>query len=142
MALERANTSNDRIKELINDLGMSQIEFCNKTGIKASALSNYLKGSRVPRQDAIVRIADTFNISAAWLMGYDVPRDPSDRTTIGHYLDEHNEIERLEIMGLPDRLKLYSDLISAAEPFDDDQVARFIETLRAFNVPKRWKKDN
>ncbi len=36
-----------------------------------SALSNYLNGDRVPRQDKIAMIADAFGIDPAWLMGYD-----------------------------------------------------------------------
>lgn len=142
MAPARVSTSNQRIRELIDDLGMSQIDFCNRTGIKASALSNYLNGNRVPRQDAIMRIADTFNISAAWLMGYDVPASVNDRTTINHVYTEDPRITELIIYGYPERLNLYSKLIEAADPFDDEQVERFIQTLQAFNVPKRRKKDS
>lgn len=141
MKPERICTSNDRIKELIDDMRMSQIEFCNITGIKASALSNYINGSRVPRQDAIMKIADAFDISASWLMGYDVPAKITDRTTIGHFLDDKNALRGIEIYDTPERLRLYSKLIKVAEPFDDEQIERFIEALAAFNVPKRRKKD-
>lgn len=142
MSPVRVCTSNDRIRELIEDMGMSQIEFCNRTGIKASALSNYLKGSRVPRQDAIMRIADTFNISAAWLMGYDVPASMHDQVTMLHVFTPDPRITELTIYGSPERLKLYQKLLEAADPFDDEQIERFIETLQAFNVPKRRKKDS
>ena len=69
--------SRDRIRELMEILGLNQTEFCNSTGIQKSALSNYLNGSRIPRQDQLMKIADTFHISASWLMGYDVPMTPS-----------------------------------------------------------------
>lgn len=140
MAPTRSSTSNDRIRELIEALGMSQIEFCKKTGIKPSALSNYLNGTRVPRQDAIMRIADAFNISAAWLMGYDVPKK-SEQTIIGIQIDEDNKTDKLEIWDTANRLRLYADLIAAAGPFADEQIKRFIEALEAFNVPKGHKND-
>lgn len=67
--------SKHRIQELLDRLGISQSEFCNICGLNKSALSNYLNGDRVPRQDKLVMIADAFNISPSWLMGYDVPID-------------------------------------------------------------------
>lgn len=66
-------TSKDRIKELMDLYQINQTEFCRKTGIQKSALSNYLNGERTPRQDALKKIADAFSISPAWLLGYDVP---------------------------------------------------------------------
>lgn len=131
MIPERSNTSNERIRELIDDLGMSQIEFCNRTGIKASALSNYLNGNRVPRQDAIMKIADTFNISASWLMGYDVPVKADDRTVIGQHLDGTNYLRVLEIYSKPERLKMYADLLSAADGCDPEQITPIVEALKA-----------
>ena len=68
----KLSNSKERIKELLSVYGISQAEFCKRTGIKSSALSNYLKGTREPRQDKIAQIADTFGIDPAWLMGYDV----------------------------------------------------------------------
>ena len=65
--------SRHRIIELIDMLGLSQTQFCNKCNLNKSALSNYINGERLPRQDKIAQIADAFGVSPAWLMGYDVP---------------------------------------------------------------------
>lgn len=62
-----------RIKELLELYNLNQSEFCERTKITKSALSNYLNGSRVPRQEQVFKIADAFNISPSWLLGYDVP---------------------------------------------------------------------
>lgn len=67
--------SKHRLQELLDRLGISQSEFCNICGLNKSALSNYLNGTRVPRQDKLALIADAFKISPSWLMGYDVPID-------------------------------------------------------------------
>ena len=67
------SNSKERIKLLMDHFCINQTELCKKTGIQKSALSNYLKGDREPRQDQISLIADPFNINPAWLMGYDVP---------------------------------------------------------------------
>lgn len=67
--------SQHRIAELIDFLGVNQTEFCQKTGLQKSALSNYLNGDREPRQDQISKITDAYNINPAWIMGYDVPME-------------------------------------------------------------------
>lgn len=69
----KVSNSKERLFELMNTYNLNQTEFCKKTGIQKSALSNYLNGDRVPRQDQLSLIADAFNVDPAWLMGYDVP---------------------------------------------------------------------
>lgn len=69
----KVSNSKERLFELMNVYNLNQTEFCKKTGIQKSALSNYLNGDRVPRQDQLSLIADAFNVDPAWLMGYDVP---------------------------------------------------------------------
>lgn len=68
--------SKHRLQELLDMLNISKTEFCKKSGLNKSALSNYLNGDREPRQDKLVLIADAFKISPSWLMGYDVPIEP------------------------------------------------------------------
>ena len=67
--------SNKRIRILLNSTQLSQSDFCKKAGIQKSALSNYLNGDRQPNQGQLSKIAEAFNVSPAWLMGYDVPMD-------------------------------------------------------------------
>lgn len=69
----KISNSKERIRYLLDFLELSQTDFSLKTGIQKSALSNYLNGDREPRQNQLSKIADAFNISPAWLMGYDVP---------------------------------------------------------------------
>ena len=69
---KKISNSQKRIIELMDYFKLNQTELCKKTGMQKSALSNYLKGFREPRQDQISLIADPFNINPAWLMGYDV----------------------------------------------------------------------
>lgn len=71
--MKKITTSQYRIKELIEALNMNLTEFSERTGVQKSALSNYLHGTREPRQDKISQMADPFGIDPAWLMGYDAP---------------------------------------------------------------------
>lgn len=122
-------TSNMRIKELIDRLEISQTEFCRIAGINKSALSNYLNGDRLPRQDQISKIADAFNVNPAWLMGYDVPM----QTPIDYYDSMiADRIEKKTLEELPAHISMYARLLAAANGCTDEQINIAIETLSAF----------
>lgn len=70
--MERKSSA-ERLKELMEYFGIKQNDLSNRTGIPKSAISMYVNGDRIPRQNRISDIADTYNVNEAWLMGYDVP---------------------------------------------------------------------
>ena len=129
--IEKVKTSNERIKELLSIYGISQTEFCKRTGLTKSAVSNYLNGVRLPRQDQLVKIADAFDVSPAWLMGYDIPRKVTQETVQLRLLDENADIESMEIHGSSERLEVYGALILAADGCNIEQIKPIIEALKA-----------
>lgn len=114
--IKKISSVNERIRSLLDFLGISQADFCKKTGLTKSALSNYLNGVRQPRVDAIVKIADAFNIEPTWLMGYDVPSYPAD------------------LMDDSGANKLYSNLIAAARGCSPFQIKLATEVLNSFRT--------
>lgn len=123
------SNSNTRIRALINELGISQTEFCNKTGIKKSALSNYLNGDRQPRQDQLDKIAKSFNINPSWLMGYDVPMSAEE-------IAVYEAIAVRESMSNDDALKkrmgAYYQLFRAADGCSKEQIELATQMLKNF----------
>ena len=69
----KVTNSKERIRDLMRFYGITQAELSKRTGITEAAISNYLHGTREPRQDKISAIADAFGVSPAWVMGYSVP---------------------------------------------------------------------
>ena len=61
-----------RLKEAIENSGLSYVELEKKTGISKSALQRYATGStkKIP-VDVIQAIAEAVNVSSAWIMGWD-----------------------------------------------------------------------
>lgn len=49
---------NRRLKQLIDEKGISQREFANLIGITETSLSRYIKGGRVPRANIAVKMAE------------------------------------------------------------------------------------
>ena len=62
----------ERLKEIMQIFNVTQAEICRRTGISEAAMSQYISGVRLPKQDKLAKISKAFNISPAWLMGYDV----------------------------------------------------------------------
>lgn len=67
--------SMQRIKQLIQEFcDGSQQRFSEKTGVNKGSISQYLNSKNSPSESTAKKIAATFNISPAWVMGYDVSR--------------------------------------------------------------------
>ena len=69
------STFAERLNAIIQEQNIRQIDLCKKTGIGKSAMSQYLRGSFAPKQQKLYDLAEALNVSEAWLMGYDVPRE-------------------------------------------------------------------
>ena len=66
----KTSNSQHRIKLLAIKLGITQKEMAIKADIRPEAISRYVKGVCEPGQNTISKLADTYNINPAWLMGY------------------------------------------------------------------------
>ena len=66
-------TTADRIKEAMELRDMRQADLVEKTGISKGALSSYISGRYVPKQNNVYLIAKALDVNEAWLMGADVP---------------------------------------------------------------------
>lgn len=74
-------TTAQRLAQIMSERNLRQVDILRESekyqkelGIKLgkSALSQYVSGKSVPDQDKLVLLAKTLNVSASWLMGYDV----------------------------------------------------------------------
>lgn len=66
-------TISERIKEGMALRDLKQTDLVERTGISKGALSSYISGRYVPKQNNIYLISKALNVSEAWLMGNDVP---------------------------------------------------------------------
>lgn len=65
----------ERLKAALQMRDMTQADLCRVTGIPTSAMSQYCRGTLIPRQKRTKVIADALSVSVAWLMGFDVPKE-------------------------------------------------------------------
>lgn len=66
---------NKRLKMLMTEREITAAELSRRSGIRASSISDYLKGKYEPKQDKIDLIAEALSVSPAWLMGYETKSD-------------------------------------------------------------------
>lgn len=59
----------NRIRDLREDRDLRQIDVAKATGIDQKTLSNYETGKTNPDSDAILRLADFFDVSTDYLLG-------------------------------------------------------------------------
>lgn len=71
--LKIKETFASRFNKAINLRGLKQVDICNRTGIKKSAMSQYVHGGFVPKQEPLQKIAIALDVSEIWLLGYDAP---------------------------------------------------------------------
>ena len=93
-------TFDTRLKSAMKDNNFKQIDVIekakklyNETGVKVTKtdLSQYVNGKTEPGNKKLYVLAKVLNVSEAWLLGYDVPRD---RTT-DEERTKHNNFETI-----------------------------------------------
>ena len=88
----KTSSTSERLTEIMNRKGLKQIDIvtlcqpiCKKYGLRLGRndISQYVNGKVEPGQDKITVLSEALNVSEAWLMGYDVPKEkPKDDKTV------------------------------------------------------------
>jgi transcriptional regulator with XRE-family HTH domain len=62
----------ERLRQTMDIKNITAAEISRGSSISTAAISRYLKGDYVPKQDNTFALAQFLHVSPAWLMGYDV----------------------------------------------------------------------
>lgn len=63
------DTIGDRIKQLRDEAGLSQMELSEKIGLSQSAIARYELNKTEPKASDIIRLSEFFGVSADYLLG-------------------------------------------------------------------------
>lgn len=103
-------TTQQRLNQLMSERNLKQVDILNmslplqkETGIKMSKshLSQYVNGKSSPDQHKLYLLAKTLNVSEAWLLGYDVPKEDK-KNNIPSIETIYNQLEK------PRQTKVYN----------------------------------
>ena len=67
----------ERLCYLMAEKGLSKSELAKLSGIDRSNITRYCKGDYEAKQDVVYLMSARLGVDPAWLMGYDVPKEPS-----------------------------------------------------------------
>ena len=130
---EPIESLSDRLREAMYIRDVSAAEISRNTNISTAAISRYLHGDYVPKQDNTYALATYLRVNPAWLMGYDVEMDG--KTNNNDTSNTTNNIEdcfaqdysRIEsnLCPLPillDRMKQYPSVQNCSDPAEQARV--------------------
>ena len=101
----RQYTTADRLQQIMSENNLKQVDIIEKSkpfqeelGVKLgkSALSQYVNGIQSPDQRKLTLLALTLDVSEAWLMGYDVPRERDAISSSESALDETPQFRSIQ----------------------------------------------
>lgn len=67
-------TFQSRLREAMEEQGISRAALARQTGISPTSISNYLAGSFKARQNYLYLLAKALDVNEAWLMGLDASK--------------------------------------------------------------------
>lgn len=121
--------SRNRIAELIQEYcDGSQQRFVEKTGLKKSAVSQYVNGKRTITNLAATKIAATFNVSPTWVMGFSTEKEMN----ILEYMDAFFQDESQDIDPSTIREKRLEKLTAMAQNLTSEQLEALISLIQVF----------
>ena len=141
-----------RLQELMDIKNINQVDLCQRTGIPKSSMSMYLSGERSPRQNRLSQIAEKFNISEAWLMGYDVPMERTDSLS-DETLSQKDKRDILDIINSTKAELLSQEgLMFDGDPASPEAIESILSAMeigmemakkknKEKYTPKKYKKD-
>lgn len=141
-----------RLQELMDIKNINQVDLCQRTGIPKSSMSMYLSGERSPRQNRLSQIAEKFNISEAWLMGYDVPMERTDSLS-DETLSQKDKRDILDIISsTKTELLSQEGLMFDGDPASPEAIESILSAMeigmemakkknKEKYTPKKYKKD-
>lgn len=101
-----------RLLKAIADKRMSASDLSRETGIDKSALSNYINGKYIPKQDKCYLLARALDVDPGWLMTGEEPRKMNIMTDISFPF--HDSV--MDIVMSPEDIELEELWPSASVP--------------------------
>lgn len=95
-----------RISKRIRELGLKQLDVCNKSGLSTTALSQYCTGKRIPDTLSLYKLSIILGVSMEWVL------------TGGNLTIENKSSESLDL----DEIKTSQGLTCDGLPLSEDEI--------------------
>ena len=132
--MKKATTA-ERLKEIMNERHLKQIDildnskrYCEQHNIKLTKtdLSQYVSGKVEPGQGKLFILGLTLNVSEAWLMGYNVPRERNANSEANSASDLFSQFDNISPIQTQ-RLPLLGEIACGEPIFCDEDRESYVE---------------
>lgn len=117
----------NRLKQLRKSRKMKQTELADLIGVASRTISHWEKGEREIKSDKLGQLADHFNVSIPYLLGYDTDNTFSDLITkINEWADERNLKQadpKIQWMRITEEVGEIRDVLLKPTKFTEPQAA-------------------
>lgn len=117
----------NRLKQLRKSRKMKQTELADLIGVSNKTISHWEKGKRKIKSDKLGQLADHFNVSIPYLLGYDSDNTFSDLITcINVWADERNLKQadpKIQWMRITEEVGEIRDILLKPTKFTEPQAA-------------------
>lgn len=100
-------TFQSRLREAMDEKGISQAELSRRTGITRTSISKYLRGTFKAKQNYLYILAKALDVNEAWLMGLDADKKRPSRPGDELPIDTQKPKEAKSVDDLVDEMHSY-----------------------------------
>lgn len=113
-----------RFSKLLEESGYTYEELGKKIGVSKTTISYYKKGTNIPNGRNINLLAKVFNVSPAYLAGFDVPKYEK--------IDGEVDIDLDDIVYIPHYGSVQAGFNHCPEHFDGEKIPVFAEQIKGY----------
>lgn len=99
-----------RLQEIMAERDLSKSDLARICEINKSNMTRYCNGEYEAKQDVVYKMASRLGINAAWLMGYDVPKEF--KLDLQFFTESQEKDKPVETDGLTDKQREFIRLVS------------------------------
>lgn len=110
-------------EQLLQKYNVTAYKVGKETGIPGSTFSAWKAGISKPKPDKLKKIADYFGVSVDYLMG-----NEANNNVKADFTEE--ELNRLQVMKLNDKIKILFDEAQELQPSDIDFVLEMVRKMK------------
>jgi transcriptional regulator with XRE-family HTH domain len=113
-------------EQLLSKYHVTPYKVGKATGIAASTFTDWKNGKSEPKKEKLQKIANYFGVSIDYFMGASNETDNETKVSLSK-----EELERLQVLKLNDKLRVLIDETQKLSPVDIDFVLSMVERLKS-----------
>lgn len=142
---QKISTFKERFSELCDSSPMNDTSIADALNVSRQTVCSWKAGTRSPKKPTILSIANYFRVDVAWLMGYDVSKEPGLYMLVNNAIQAGRAMERRlieEETPKTDDIRLLVRDLNKLSPEQVEQAKEMFRLMFKVTNPELFKEDN